>query len=113
MGQGTIYQGEGGPVVGEEPGVRTLTPIDGGWRVKTNDAGTHYIDIMVMIPNYRIATTPVDDPWFMDRHWCYAGRSLQTLVRAVGAAMAWDGAEDTEPEGWNKNGQTQEWREPG
>jgi hypothetical protein len=89
-----------------------LTVIDGGWRVKMNDAGTHYIDVFIMLFNYRIAATPTDNPYLVDRHWCYAGRGRDALLRCVLAAMAWDGAQDTEPEGWNKNGQTGEWRPP-
>lgn len=89
-----------------------LTTIDGGWRVKTNEAGTHYIDVFCMIFNYRIATTPIQMPYLIDRHWCYAGKSSDVFVRCVLAALAWDGAEGTEPVGWNKNGQTGEWRPP-
>jgi hypothetical protein len=29
------------------------------------------------------------------------------------AAAMWDGSDDSEPLGWNKNGQTREWRESG
>ena len=89
-----------------------LAPIDGGWRVKTNDAGTHYIDVLVMIYSYRIAWTPVGVPLLIQRHWCYAGRTQADLLRCVAAARAWDGAPDTEPVGWIKNGQTREWRAP-
>ncbi len=88
------------------------TTIDGGWRVKTNSAGTHYVDIMVMLYNYRIALTPIAHPLEIDRHWCYAGHGRRTLLRAAAAALAWDGALDTDPVGWNKNGQTGEWRAP-
>jgi hypothetical protein len=90
----------------------TGEPIDGGWRVKTNDAGTHYVDILVMLYNYRVVLTPVDRPMMIDRHWCYAGRTRATLLRAVVAVHAWDGSPDTEPYGWNKNGQTGQWRAP-
>jgi hypothetical protein len=99
-------------VASAEPGVRTLIPIDGGWRVKTNVAGTHYIDVLAMMFNFRIVETPVDCPLVYDRYWCYEGRGAGSFVRTVLAAQTWDGAPDTEPEGWNKNGQTQEWREP-
>jgi hypothetical protein len=87
-------------------------PIEGGWRIKTSDDGRHYIDVMWMLYNYRVATTPVALPFVFDRFWCYAGRTEADLQRAVLAAWAWDGADDTEPVGWNKNGQTGEWRAP-
>src|SRR5688572_19209844 len=47
-----------------------------------------------------------------ERYWCYTGRDQRTFSRAVAAALAWEGADNTEPEGWNKNGQTGEWRPP-
>lgn len=94
------------------PGEPVLTEIDGGWRVKVNDAGTHYIDVLTMMFNYRVALTPIDLPYEYVRHWCYAGRDPGTLLIAAAAALAWDGALDTEPVGWNKNGQTGEWRSP-
>jgi hypothetical protein len=89
-----------------------LTVIDGGWRIKTNDAGTHYIDVLSMLFNYRICTTPIRSLYLTDRHWCYAGKGGDVFLRCVLAASAWDGADDTEPVGWNKNGQTGEWRAP-
>jgi hypothetical protein len=55
---------------------------------------------------------PKSGPWWYDRHWCFAGTSFTTLLRAVQAAAEWDGGDDTDPFGWNKNGQTGEWREP-
>jgi hypothetical protein len=87
-----------------------VTPVDGGFRVKETD--THQVDVLRMIFNWRIARTPKDRPEQYDRHWCYAGTSWATLVTAVHAAAEWDAADGTEPEGWNKNGQTGEWREP-
>jgi hypothetical protein len=86
-----------------------LTPVDGGLRVKETE--THYIDVLRMIYNWRIARTPKDSPMTYDRGWCYAGTGDAALWRAVLAAAAWDGADDTEPEGWSKNIQTGEWRE--
>ena len=87
-----------------------VTPIDGGFRVKETE--THWVDVLKMIWSWRIVTTSKDVPESYDRHWCYAGTSLLSLIRAVGAAAEWDGSDGTEPEGWNKNGQTHEWREP-
>lgn len=97
----------------EATGQMIGSPIDGGMRIKLNDAGTHYIDVLAMLYNYRIVLTPIDRPMFIDRHWCYAGLGGPMLLRAAAAAYAWDGALDTEPVGWNKNGQTGEWRPPG
>jgi hypothetical protein len=81
-----------------------------GWRVKST--ATHHLDVVIMMFNYRIVTTRRDMPGIYDRYWCYAGRSPAVLLAAVAAAFAWDGSDDTEPVGWNKNGETGEWRAP-
>jgi len=87
-----------------------VTPVDGGFRVKETD--TRWIDVLRMIYNWRVAVTSKDLPWSYERHWCYAGTSFTTLMRAVQAVAEWGGADGTDPEGWNKNGQTGEWRAP-
>lgn len=87
-------------------------PIDGGWRVKINEQGTHYVDVLEMMFNYRITLTPISMPSVYDAYWCYAGKSPTNLLRTLLSAAAWSGNLGTDPEGWNKNGQTQEWREP-
>ena len=86
-----------------------LVAIDGGWRVA--ETTTHYIDVLVMIYNYRVVETPKADPDTYDRFWCYVGRDLAALLRAVAAARVWVASDDPEPAGWNKNGQTGEFRE--
>lgn len=88
-----------------------LTRCDGGYRVKETE--THWVDVVRMIYNWRVARTPKDAPWRYDRGWCYAGTDPASFITAVLAALAWDGADSTEPAGWNKNIQTGEWREPG
>jgi hypothetical protein len=87
-----------------------LTPVDGGYRVK--ETATHFIEVYLQIYNWRLVTTPKSDPLCWSRGWCYAGTGVQSFTAAVMAAKAWDGSAGTEPEGWNKNLQTGEWREP-
>jgi hypothetical protein len=87
-----------------------VVPSDGGFLVKETE--THRVYVNRMIFNWRVARTPKDCEWSYDRHWCFAGTSFPALVRAVQAAVEWDGGDRTEPEGWNKNGQTGEWRAP-
>jgi hypothetical protein len=87
-----------------------VTPIDGGFRVK--ETATHQVDVLRQIYNWRVARTPKSLPWTYDRFWCFAGTSFVTLLRAVRAAAEWDAGDRTDPEGWNKNGQTGEWRAP-
>jgi len=83
-------------------------PVDGGFRVKETE--THWVDVNRMIFNWRVARMPKAEERSYDRHWCFAGTGFPALVRAVQAAVEWDGGDRTEPEGWNKNGQTGEWR---
>lgn len=84
--------------------------VEGGWRIKRTD--WHYIDVLRMLFSFRVVTTPINFPAVYDRHWCYNGNDAATLIRAVVAAAMWDGRDDTEPTGWNKNGQTKEFVEP-
>lgn len=81
-----------------------------GFRVAETD--THWIDVVPQIFNWRLQTVRKSDGEFgwAERFWCYEGKGLNTLQRAVAAARVWDGADNTEPQGWSKNGQTQEWR---
>jgi hypothetical protein len=81
-------------------------------RVQGQETETHWVDVLRMIWNWRVATTPKDRPRIYERHCCYAGTSLLTLIMAVRAVAAWGGADGTEPEGRSKNGQSGEWREP-
>lgn len=68
-----------------------------GWRVK--ETATHYIDVVQMIYNWRIVTTPKDSPESYDRGWCFEGRDvLPPLI----AALAWDPETEPEPTGWVK-----------
>lgn len=94
-----------------QPGDVLMTPIDGGIRIKR--AGGHYIDVMEMAYNFRIVETVVDFPQVYDRYWCYVGKSLDVYVATVLAAAMWDGAPESEPPGWHKNGQTKEFRPGG
>lgn len=83
-----------------------LTRIDGGFRLKLSDDGRHFIDVLEMIYNWRICETPVRSPLEIDRAWCYfageKGTKADAFRRAVRAAWLWDGAPDSEPEGYDK-----------
>lgn len=94
----------------EEATTGPLTKIEGGFRVK--ETPTHYVDVLLQLFNWRVALTPKRLPETIDRAFCYAGTGPDTLVKAIWAAQQWDGTLDTEPEGWNKNVQTGEWRPP-
>lgn len=71
----------------------------------------HTIEVHRMIVNWRLARLPKRPLPVADRYWCYASLEFGTLVAATLAGLAWDGGDDTEPEGWVKNGQTGEFRQ--
>ena len=75
-------------------------------RVRINDDSTAYrvgetasayIEVVPMLFNDRIIVVPKSAPYTYDRYWCY-----QKGGAAIFAALAWDGADDTEPVGWIK-----------
>lgn len=82
--------------------VGNLTRIDGGYRVKTSRDGRHYIDVMSMLYNWRVVTTPVRTPMVYDRGWCYFGTGPASFRNAVMAALVWSGSDLSEPAGYDK-----------
>jgi hypothetical protein len=74
---------------------------DGSIRIKTTP--WCHVDICLMLTNVRICEKSLGSQYASKRGWCYTGANRQeALVRAVGAALAWDGNPDTEPQGWIK-----------
>lgn len=82
--------------------VTDLTPIDGGYRVKLSRDGRHYVDVMKMLFNWRVVTTPVRLPCTYDRGWCYFGTGPASFRNAVMAALVWSGSDLSEPAGYDK-----------
>jgi hypothetical protein len=72
----------------------------GVWRVK--ETGTHWIEVVPMIYNWRVVRTPKSCPLGYDRGWCYQGTGPDAFIAAVLAAWAWDGSDETEPAGYFK-----------
>lgn len=88
-----------------------LVPIEGGFRALETE--THYVEIMRMLFNWRLVTTPKSCPLTHDSGWCYpGGTGARALHRVIQAAMEWGGDLSTEPKGWMKNVMTGEYREP-
>lgn len=85
-----------------------VTPLDddaAGFRIK--ETPTHYIDVVPMIYNWRVIRVPKACPLTVDGAWCYYGTQINSLLRAVAAAVAWDGTGN--PAGWDKNATTGEY----
>lgn len=74
----------------------------------------YYLDVQASpLFSFRLVTTPVENEAVWQRGWCYLGKDRYAWTAVLLAAAMWDGSDDTEPLGWNKNLQTREWREPG
>jgi hypothetical protein len=86
--------------------------VQDGTLFRVKQVPGYFLDIAPMLVNYRLCTTWIDDQSRYDRFWCYAGSGRATWMAAVLAATMWDGSDETEPMGWNKNGQSSEFREP-
>lgn len=78
-----------------------------GFTVKETE--THRIEVHRMLVNWRLARVPKGQVMpIPDRFWCYDGLGPVSLFTAVMSALVWDGADDTRPEGWSRDGQTGE-----
>lgn len=84
-----------------------ISQVSGGLRVKETE--TAWVDVMRMIYNWRVVRVLKDSPETVDRAWCYYGTDIATLLRAVEAAIAWDGGDGTAPAGWDKDARTGEY----
>lgn len=87
-----------------------IQPIDGGYRIK--DTGTAYIDVMWMAFNWRVVRSYKDGSGY-DRGYCYFGNDVVAMLRAIDAALDWDGADNTDPPNWDKNVMTGKYGNPG
>lgn len=84
-----------------------ITDWEGGYLLKQTE--THNIGVIRMLYNWRVVRQPKNLPETLDRAWCFYGTDVSVLLRAVGAALEWDGADDSAPEGWDKNATTGEY----
>jgi len=90
-----------------------LPPLEvlGDGRVRVKTTPWCHVDVRPMLFNARICETPLDNENVYGRGWCFAGAtSTEALMRAVGAALAWEGSPDTEPDGWIKETSSQRVR---
>lgn len=71
-------------LLAELSGVQLERREYGIWRVK--ETGTHWVDVLPMIYNWRIGRVPKSMPLTYDRAWCYRGTGPATFTAAVLAA---------------------------
>jgi len=82
----------------------TLKPLRDGWCVK-RVSNIACVDVVRMLYNWRLIRSPRrpgQPHGFIERAWCYEGLELETLMRTLGQAFAWDGTDDNPPTGWIK-----------
>lgn len=84
-------------IFAEEAGV-TQTP--NGFRIRQTDE--YVIEVWAMIFNWRLVVMPPNQELFVDRGFCYFGRGLDSLAKAVVAGLAWEDPYGTDPEGYDK-----------
>ena len=73
----------------------------------------YYLDVIPTFFSFRLVTTPAADETGWHRGWCYHGKGWDAWMAVLLAAAMWDGGDESEPYGWNKNLQSGHWREPG
>lgn len=88
--------------------LESAVKIDGGWHIKELGDG-RCVDVMKMLYNYRIVTSPLGHAW-NEHGWCYFGHGVdssgtpRTMATAMAAAFlaaaVWDG--DGDPPGHHK-----------
>jgi hypothetical protein len=83
-----------------------IREIPNGFHIKT--VGGRDIHVLRMLYNWRVCRTD-GTPYGYDRTWCFYGTDMVTFLRAVTAAVEWDGGDDTSPVGWDKNARTGEY----
>jgi hypothetical protein len=90
--------------------VRVIGP--GQWRVRELPDG-RAVDVLAMIHNARLVVTDVRGTGY-ERAWCYSAmHPVLAVLAALGAAMEWDGSDDTTPDGWTKDPINQVYRPDG
>ena len=87
------------------------TPIvpceDGIVGFRVGETPTHWIEVHEMLFNFRLVRIPKAHPLTIDGGWCYYGTRAVSLLRAISAAVAWDGV--GRPAGWDKDAFTGEY----
>lgn len=86
------------PTIPAVSGAEDIRLRPDGTALRIKETETHYIEVVPMAFNDRIVMTPKSTPYTYDRYWCF-----DRGPAAVLAALAWDGATDTEPVGWIKS----------
>lgn len=80
---------------------QTLELVTGGYRLRATE--DYVVDCTRMLFNWRLhVTTPELDGREYLHGYCYFGRDVTTMHRAIAAGLAWEDPLHTAPEGYDK-----------
>lgn len=77
-----------------------IVPISNGYRLQETD--TYVVEVWQYLFNYRLIVRLSDDPVSVEHGYCYFGRGLESLTRAVAAGLEWTDPLHTPPHGFDK-----------
>ena len=69
---------------------------------KVRETEEYVIEVHEMLFNWRIVIMRPNQKITIDHAYCYYGTGLETLARAIAAAVAWEDPYNTKPEGFDK-----------
>lgn len=81
------------------PGI-TLQETPEGFRLRETDE--YVIEVWGMLYNWRLVVMRANQDLFVEHGYCYFGRGLTSLARAIAAAAEWDDPLHTDPPGYDK-----------
>lgn len=79
---------------------KRIIPISNGFRLQETDE--YVVEVWVMLFNWRLVVMPPNQQQVVSHGYCYFGRDLGTLARAVAAGLEWRDPMNTEPAGYDK-----------
>lgn len=77
-----------------------IVPIENGFRLA--QTGEYVIEVWAYLFNWRLVVMPPNQKLIVSHGYCYFGRGLETLTRAVAAGLEWEDPMHTDPPGFDK-----------
>ena len=82
------------------PFAERVIPIANGFRLQETDE--YVVEVWAMLFNWRLVVMPPNQQLVVTHGYCYFGRGLDSLTRAVAAGLDWADPLRTEPPGYDK-----------
>ncbi len=77
-----------------------ITPIANGFRLQETEE--YVVEVWAMLFNWRLIVMPPNQEIVVTHGYCYFGRDLTTLTRAIAAGVQWEDPLNTDPLGFDK-----------